>query len=174
MLPIDESPSSPTNGSTSQRKIEANRENSLRSTGPRTLRGKSLSRRNTMTHGILASAALLSPEDRARFKKLLHALRRDLAPVGELEELLIEELADCYRKKRGARIWEAEIFQLRSVIDRELSRLKGAPETLKLDQLLRYEAAADRQIRFVLNQLERRRRARPAEAVPPANAPVVG
>jgi hypothetical protein len=38
----------------SERKILANRKNSLRSTGPRTPRGKSTASRNSIKHGLLA------------------------------------------------------------------------------------------------------------------------
>ena len=99
---------SPDGISISPRKLEANRRNAKRSTGPRTEAGKSQSRRNAHKHGILASALLitkgLAAEDSAEFDELHESLRRDLAPVGGLEKMLVEKIAVCWwRQKRALR-----------------------------------------------------------------------
>lgn len=41
------------------RKIEANRRNALKSTGPRTAKGKATPRHNVLKHGILAKEVIL-------------------------------------------------------------------------------------------------------------------
>ncbi len=84
----------------------ANRRNAQLSTGPRTEQGKNRSRRNALKHGILASALLITKgagaEDPAEFEELLDSLHRDLAPVGALEEMLVEKIAVClWRQKRA-------------------------------------------------------------------------
>jgi hypothetical protein len=80
----------------SSKKIEANRRNAQRSTGPRTEEGKKRSRLNSLTHGILASALLITDgeiaEDPMEFQTLLDALHQDLAPVGALENMLVEKM----------------------------------------------------------------------------------
>ena len=53
---------------TSDRKAEANRQNALKSTGPKTLEGKTAVRLNAVKHGLLAEEILLpgrrsSPEE---------------------------------------------------------------------------------------------------------------
>jgi len=45
----------------SERKLQANRANAKRSTGPRTEAGKAASRRNALKHGILSCAVDLPP-----------------------------------------------------------------------------------------------------------------
>lgn len=47
--------------SISERKLQANRDNAKRSTGPRTDAGKAISRRNALKHGILSQAIDLPP-----------------------------------------------------------------------------------------------------------------
>lgn len=78
--------------SVSLKKIEANRRNSQRSTGPISDEGKQRSRRNAVKHGILTSALLIKEgpnlEDAGEFHELLSALEQDLVPEGTLEELL--------------------------------------------------------------------------------------
>jgi hypothetical protein len=57
------------------KKAVANRLNAQLSTGPRTEKGKTWSRRNALKHGILASALLFTggggAEDHAEFDRLL-------------------------------------------------------------------------------------------------------
>ena len=75
--------------SISVKKLEANRRNAKKSTGPKTKLGKSWSRLNASKHGILSSALLIKEgqgaEDPAEFDALMNALEKDLVPVGALE-----------------------------------------------------------------------------------------
>jgi hypothetical protein len=48
---------------TSDRKAEANRQNALKSTGPKTLEGKTAVRLNAVKHGLLSDQVLLPDED---------------------------------------------------------------------------------------------------------------
>src|ERR1022692_3839922 len=74
----------------SERKIQANRQNALRSTGPKTERGKRTVARNAIKHGLLAREVVItagdgkeSPEE---FQDLLTRLWEDYEPVGVVEE----------------------------------------------------------------------------------------
>lgn len=77
----------------SQRKINANRRNAQSSKGPN---DTSRTRLNAMKHGILSKEVLVvvgdGYEDQEVFEELSSSLRRDIAPVGALEELLVDEL----------------------------------------------------------------------------------
>jgi hypothetical protein len=59
---------------TSDKKAEANRRNSLKSTGPRTPEGKAAVRLNALKHGLLSEEVLLPGGDEA-------ALRVSACPV---------------------------------------------------------------------------------------------
>jgi hypothetical protein len=48
---------------TSWRQFEANRRNALKSTGPKSLEGKRISRRNALRHGLTAETVIDSLED---------------------------------------------------------------------------------------------------------------
>lgn len=57
---------------TSQRKIEANRRNASRSTGPRSAEGKARSRLNAVSHGLSAQlSSVIGAEDIARIADLV-------------------------------------------------------------------------------------------------------
>lgn len=100
-----------------------------KSGGPRTLEGKQKSKLNALKYGIFASSVLIKGESSAAYKSLLDGLADTLAPVGKLEEILVEKLATTlWRHRRliqaeGAEIqkrvdlveWEQEIRKCQSV-----------------------------------------------------------
>lgn len=98
---------------TSRRKVAANRENAKRSTGPRTERGKSYSRLNALKHGILASVAvsevLEGRAERDLFDQMVDGLAEELKPVGWREELLVQDIANCYWSRRKLIQYEQDL-----------------------------------------------------------------
>ena len=81
---------------TSGRKAEANRQNALKSTGPKTPEGKAAVRLNALTHGLRSGEVLLPGEDGEAFSELGERLRAELQPVGELENLLADRIISAY------------------------------------------------------------------------------
>lgn len=79
---------------TSPRKIEANRRNAKRSTGPKTPEGKAMSSLNAITHGIFVKRFLngASPEAVAEIQALAMAIREHYKPQGPLEEILVQKV----------------------------------------------------------------------------------
>lgn len=92
----------------SQKKTLSNRNNALKSTGPKTAEGKEMVKRNALKHGLLAKEVVLSAgegaENPEEFSALVSDLKAELIPVGTLEEMLVEKAASCYwRLRRGLR-----------------------------------------------------------------------
>jgi hypothetical protein len=79
-------------GNPSQRKVEANRENAAKSTGPRSAEGKARSRRNGLKHG-LAAEILVRDEDRAGYEATLARWEHEAGPDNVVEEHLIKRAA---------------------------------------------------------------------------------
>ena len=95
---------------TSDKKAEANRQNALKSTGPKTPEGKAAVRLNALKHGLLSQEILLPGEDEEALRELGERLRDELQPVGELENLLVDRIiASYWRLRRLGRV-EAGIF----------------------------------------------------------------
>ena len=137
-------------GSVSSKKLEANRRNAQLSTGPRTEAGKNHSRRNALKHGVLASALLVTKgggtEDAAEFEELLHALNRDLAPVGRLEEMLVEKIAVCWWRQKRALRYEALMIR-RASAEASPADCKATEDIITVvDNHCRSEAAAEKTI----------------------------
>src|SRR5437016_6079519 len=86
-------------------RLAANRQNALLSTGPRTPEGKAVACQNARTHGLLSRQVLLPDENKARLLALREQFLAELAPVGELETLLVERMIACaWRLRRLHRV----------------------------------------------------------------------
>lgn len=166
---------------TSEKQVQANRRNVLKSTGPKTSEGKAAVRLNATTHGLRSQEILLPGEDEAAFEELSAHLRAELQPVGELEGLLVDRIiAAHWRLRRLGRV-EAGIFVL------ELSRgfareADSETDTATLGltfirdgngangffKLSRYEAGIERSLYKARHELQRLQAARNTEGeVPP-------
>src|ERR671914_800703 len=94
----------------SARKAAANRQNALKSTGPKTPDGKAAVRLNALRHGLLSEEILLPGEDEEALRELGERLRAELQPVGELENLLVDRITAAYWRLRRLGRVEAGIF----------------------------------------------------------------
>ncbi len=176
---------------TTPNKVEANRRNAKKSTGPRSAAGKAKSSRNAVKHGLLAGRIVLADnaeEDPQQFDLLLDGLRDDYQPQSTIETMLVERLAASFWRLRRAYRFEVETITqanrpnpLADALD-ELSSLPPVkrgerilPSPHSLDRLIRYETMIDRELLRTLRQLELRQRLRKMEQSPdhpdPAKAP---
>ena len=129
---------------TSVTKIEASRKNALKSTGPTTLKGKSVVRWNALKHGLLSKEVIIEAgdgkESKAEFGRFLAQLQVDLQPTGILEEMLVEKIAVCYWRLR--RVLRCEVGEIRKHLDsawleqtfRRLNQLKHDKQFAVLDE----------------------------------------
>jgi hypothetical protein len=77
-----------------ERQIEANRQNALKSRGPRTIEGKERSRQNALKHGLTAETLDVIPgEDAAAFAERIEDWTRVLEPRNQVEEFLVRRAA---------------------------------------------------------------------------------
>ena len=178
----------------SARKIEANRRNALRSTGPRTPRGKKTVAKNALKHGFFSKWLLVAhpdgKEDPNEYADLCAALREHYRPNSFLEELWLEKIAVwSWRLRRLIRFESGQIAlalaehsQDIKQSSTELAEFESAPLSSpeidsmtdhlflpskeELDKLLRYEAMINRQLNHAIAELERLQRRRNGESVP--------
>ena len=75
--------------------LRANRENSQRSTGPKTEEGKRRSALNGTRHGLTGRVILLPYEDMQAYNAFCKRWFNDLQPKGIHEEILVQNMADC-------------------------------------------------------------------------------
>src|ERR1039457_447459 len=67
--------------------VAANQANSLKSTGPRSVEGKSVSRFNALKHGIDAQSIVIPGEDPHQYAALAEAYHREYRPESPLRSL---------------------------------------------------------------------------------------
>jgi hypothetical protein len=85
----------------SERQVEANRQNAQRSTGPCTVEGKRRVASNAVKHGLTGKQVVLPNEDPEEFDAFRDGLLSALDPYGELEETLAEQImSDAWRLRR--------------------------------------------------------------------------
>jgi hypothetical protein len=93
-----------------EKKLAANRMNALKSTGPKSPIGKGVSSRNSVKHGLLAEAPILSGlESRKAWERHRNGVLESMAPVGYLEELLTIRLAVVSWKMWRVSRFETEV-----------------------------------------------------------------
>lgn len=98
---------------TSERQMAANRANALRSTGPKTAKGKAAIRLNALRHGLLARDVVLPEEDADAFEELRNQVRASLSPIGPIEEFLIDQIVNAMWRLRRLAQAEALLFHSR-------------------------------------------------------------
>lgn len=165
----------------SLKQIEANRANALKSTGPRTKIGKSISSRNSIRHGLLSASVLLEGESAFRFHQLIDSLIAEFQPQGECQIALVQSMAVA--RWRQMRLWGFERATLTEEIQRQQSEpdaaenqpssnLKAARAFSKLgetsralDLIQRYETSYVRMYGRCLDRLKQLR-ALPAQQLP--------
>jgi len=172
-------------------KVEANRRNAARSTGPRTLEGKASSSKNSLRHGLLSREVLLPDESRETLGSFGKRLQDELRPVGELEVLLVDRIVSSAWRLRRVLAVEAGLFnppdteetpmeaRLRRLTEGygedETERAVTLSETYREDaysadafsRLSRYEAGIERSLFRALHELQRLQAARAGTHVPP-------
>ena len=164
-----------------QRRIEANRRNAARSTGPRSAEGKARVARNAVRHGFFVAPEKWTPEQRRDFEETLDGLRDDLKPQGVLEDSCVTTMAQSYvRMASVVRYENIAALEYHQRQDRELNeriaaanaveaaRLEAQREELRRAGLwrptipgprdaraiVRYAGSLDRSIRQATSQLK--------------------
>ena len=95
----------------SGKQIAANRQNAMRSTGPKTAAGKTTSSRNALKHGLLTAGMLLPDEDPRELAALAEAIRERLAPEGEMEHALVDRVVACLWRLRRVHEVEGSLYR---------------------------------------------------------------
>ncbi|WZO98855.1 hypothetical protein EP7_000446 [Isosphaeraceae bacterium EP7] len=77
----------------SQRRIDANRRNAMRSTGPRTEAGKAQSRRNSLIHGLAGDSIVVPEHEAQAARERAEQWNSSLRPMNAFEVGLVETIA---------------------------------------------------------------------------------
>ena len=93
--------------------IAANQRNAQASTGPRTEEGKATSALNGITLGLFTRRDFIRPKEESDYAQLQADLERELAPVGTLENTLVEEIRRAtWRLRRCGQVEASLLLRL--------------------------------------------------------------
>ena len=98
----------------SEKQLKANKKNAQRA-GVKTAEGKAIVKYNALKHGLLAKEVVITigegAENPEKFNTLLEDLKIQLAPVGTVEEILVEKVAVAYWRLRRAYRYEVGLIR---------------------------------------------------------------
>ena len=114
---------------TSLKQIEANRLNALKSTGPRSQRGKWRSRSNAVRHGLTAETVIAAFEDAADYASFEISIAADYQVATATERALVSRLASVFWRLRRSTNIETGMFQLQGEL---MASGKGANRPHKI------------------------------------------
>ena len=148
---------------TTEKQAEANRQNTLKSTGPTTIEGKLSSSKNAMTHGLLSKDFVVCGEQLSEYEMFRESLMDTFCPEGPLELLLVEKMASCTWRQRRAVQAESAFFH-NGLSD--ASRPKSLESFFQgysgqsLQNFTRYEASIEKNFYRALHKLNELQKAR--------------
>lgn len=128
---------------TSVRKIEANRKNAQKSTGPRTEEGRHKVRFNALQHGLCAETIVLPHEDATAYQNRLETWTADLKPRTDMEAYLIGRMVKLSWKLDRADAHERAVLAERIAEQRGKSQ-GGSSVELLMENLLLVPREAER------------------------------
>ena len=138
------------------KQINANRENSQLSTGPKTPEGIAISSQNNFRHGLVGTFSVLAWEDQSAFDSLLERLQAEHNPASETESLLVKRMAQhSWLSDRALKLQSSVLTQTEPGCDSE--------KTLAL--YMRYHTQHERAFYKALNELQKLRKQKLQEEI---------
>ena len=154
-------------------RIEANRRNATRSTGPCTAEGKARASRNSLRHGLSGLSVVLSDESRGSFRIFEKRLREELQPVGAIEDFFVERIiSSAWRLRRVHEIERGILEEERFNYDGMdggigLAFLRDASKADAVTKLSRHEGCLERALFRSLHELQRLQAVRAGVSISP-------
>lgn len=140
----------------SEHQLMANRQNALKSTGPKTVEGKAHACLNSLKHGLLTKDLLIreeKPKDLQSFRDKIYC---SLCPQGAMEELFVEKIVNAAWRLRRLAKAESEFLDNGDSYSRiSLEQAFRGNNGNALHVLSRYEASLERTFYKAVHELQR-------------------
>ncbi|MBV8895112.1 MAG: hypothetical protein JO051_01265 [Acidobacteriaceae bacterium] len=152
--------------SISERKLEANRNNAQKSTGPQSPAMKEKVSQNRLVHGLGGRFKVLKSENQQEFDDMLASYMEAEQPIDDVERDLVVKMArHTWMSERAVRLQEAcflEEPQNESDIANKTTRIAVRAD---LEVYLRYQTTSDRAFARAAADLAKRKKQRQLAAV---------
>jgi hypothetical protein len=140
-------------GMVSQLQITANLKNAQKSTGPRSVEGKAVSRFNALKSGIHAKSQVIPGEDPAELEALAQEYREEFTPKSPSEMVLVDSLIAGDWQLRRLRKVEALLWREFADTTAAADLLEAYGRNKALDQVQRRIQTTERSYRQTLKQI---------------------
>ena len=144
----------------SQKQIEANRRNALKSTGPKTDEGKAAVSMNALRHGLRARSILIPGENPEEYDQLCASLEAEWRPRNRTEQLLLEQMVAAQWKLARLEVGERSIYMQTMAADKQMALL---------DRFSVQRGRLERSFSKAMRELEHLRKNRLVEVAEPAS-----
>jgi len=150
--------------SLSERKLEANRANAQKSTGPQRPEMKEKVSQNARKHGLCSHFHILPCESKAEYDQFLDQLMKDEKPVGIAEiELVVKMAENTWLSKRALRMQHGCYTIEPRTPEQEARDEHPIGISFSLERYIRYQTSFDRAYQRASKELRERRKERQIE-----------
>ncbi|MBV8729094.1 MAG: hypothetical protein JO336_04725 [Acidobacteriia bacterium] len=133
------------------RQVEANRQNALKSTGPKTPEGKAAVSSNSIRHGLRARRVILKGENADDFEQLAGELEAEWQPNSPTERYYVQQMAIAQWKLVRVEVAEANLYD---------EPQSAREQVLLLDRVWQAQQRFERSFSRAQRELERLQHAR--------------
>jgi hypothetical protein len=149
------------NKTVTEKQLEANRLNALKSTGPQDPEAKAKVSRNAVRHGLCGRFHVLAGELQELFDNLFEQFMKDEKPVGSAEVELVRRMAEyTWMRDRASRFVESCYTMPEPSPEQRAAGRASIFLSPELERFLRHQAHFDRQFARASAELLRRRKER--------------
>ena len=134
-----------------QAQTEANQQNSMHSTGPRTEEGKAASSQNARTHGLTGAWLPVAVLESDVFQEFKTKLAAELRPVGFLEELIADQILFAQWNMRRCRMLQFDDYDPHL----EQDPYQWDPNEFRMQRYERYYRRNERSFYHALHELRK-------------------
>lgn len=143
---------------TTKKQQLTNVQNAQLSTGPKTKQGKVTASQNALKHGLLAKDLILKDENAAEFDNFRKAIYQTLAPLGCLEEVLVEKIVSSAWRFRRLIKSEKYLFEEKDewcVLEPKFIDVFSRRNGSSMQILSRYESTIEKSFYKAMHELQR-------------------
>ena len=145
----------------SKRKLEANRRNAQKSSGPVTPIGKAKSAQNRISHGLCGKFFVLESESQEEYNDLLERFMKAEQPVDDVERELVAKMArHTWMSERAVRLQNACFLPQPRTEQEKAEGYCNIAVRSDLDLYLRYQTTNDRAYARAAAELAKRKKER--------------
>lgn len=142
---------------TKEEKAFIARVNGAKSKGPKTARGKAISSKNALRHGLTSRKIVVEGlESDAEFKRFRTGIRNHYQPQDVMQSIWVDRITTCLWRLRRVSFEEAQLIEQENQNQLGFQRDRYLPQNFeRLELLSMYEERIMKQVQLSIRELEK-------------------